>query len=129
MSNEQGVFKREKELFELFREKMEKNISIAFNVLSEGLAIWIHFDKEDHWCWRRGEQILTTIIKKLKLDKTGYKEKLNVLRYSAPCGNFTHLPLNIIFLVLNLALRFSFSMNRFKNKILSMTFNFFVYIY
>ena len=52
--------------------------------MSEGLVISVHFDKEDHWCWRRGEQILSTLIKNFKLDKISYKEKLNVLRYSAP---------------------------------------------
>ena len=66
------------------RERRKKSISITYNVSSEGLVIWVHFHKEDDWDWRRGEQIIPTLIKSFKLDKIGYKEKPNVLRYSAP---------------------------------------------
>ena len=84
MTNSQAIFKREKELRELFRNKEEqKNIAISYNVPSEGFVIWIHYDKEDDWDWRCGELILSCLIKKFKLDKIGYKERLNILRYKS----------------------------------------------
>lgn len=51
MSNEQGVFEREKDLCKLFLEKKENNIySMAYDFSNEGLVMRIYFDKEDHWC-------------------------------------------------------------------------------
>ena len=48
--NDQGVFEREKELCELFSRKEEnKSVYISSNVSSEGIAIWVHFDKENNW--------------------------------------------------------------------------------
>ena len=85
MANQQGVFKREKELCELFRKnEEEKSVYITYNVSSEGLVVWVQFDKENDWDWWRGELTLTTLIKNFKLDKIGYKEKPNVLRYKSP---------------------------------------------
>ena len=48
MTNAQGIFEREKELCELFRNKEEeKNISISYNISSEALVIWVYYDTED----------------------------------------------------------------------------------
>ena len=70
--NDQSVFEREKELCELFRVNEEnKSFYISSNISSEGMVIWIHFDKEDNWDCRRGEVMLTTLIKNFKLDKIG----------------------------------------------------------
>ena len=64
MANEQAVFKREKELCELFRKKEEKkSVYITHNISSESLVVWVQFDKEDNLNWRRGELILTNLIK------------------------------------------------------------------
>ena len=63
----------------------KKGVSISYNVPSKGLAICVQYDTEDHWDWKRGELILTILIKNFKLDKVGYNEKLNVLRYKSPC--------------------------------------------
>ena len=69
MDNEQGVFEWEKELCELFRKNKEKkSFYITCNVSSEGLFVWVQFDKEDNWDWWHGELILTTLIKIFKLD-------------------------------------------------------------
>ena len=85
MANEQGVFEREKELCELFQKSEEKKSAyITYNVSTEGLVVWVQFDKTDNWDWRRSELILTNLIKNFKLDKIGYKEKPNVLRYKSP---------------------------------------------
>ena len=85
MANHQEIFQREKELFELFHNKEEeKNLSISYNVSSEGLVLWVYYDLEDDWDWQCGELITSTLIKNFKLDKVGYKEKLNVLRYNSP---------------------------------------------
>ena len=84
MTNSQDVFEREKELCEIFRDKEEKSASISYNVSSKGLVIWVQYDTENHWDWKRGELILTILIKNFKLDKVGYNEKLNVLRYKSP---------------------------------------------
>ena len=79
------VFEREKELCELFRQNEEnKSVYISYNVSSESMVIWVHFDKEDNWNWRRREVLVTTLIKNFKLDKIGYKSKPNVLRYKSP---------------------------------------------
>ena len=85
MTNAQGIFEREKELCELFRNKEEeKNISISYNVSSEAVVIWVYYDTEDDSDWKRGELIISTLIKNFKLDKVRYKEKPNVLRYNSP---------------------------------------------
>ena len=85
MANEQGAFEREKELCELFQKSEEKKSAyINYNVSTEGLVVWVHFDKTDNWDWRRSELILTNLIKNFKLDKIGYKEKPNMLRYKSP---------------------------------------------
>ena len=56
---------KEKELCELFQSKEEKqNISISCNVLSEGLVMWVGYNKEDDWDACRGELILSCLIKK-----------------------------------------------------------------
>ena len=47
------------------------------------MVIWVHFDKEDEWDWRCGEQIISTLIKILNWIKLATKNP-NVLRYSAP---------------------------------------------
>ena len=62
-------------------KKKKKNISISLNLSSEGLVIWVYYDTEDDWYWKRGELIISTLIKYVKLDKVGYKEKSNVLIY------------------------------------------------
>ena len=78
--NDQCIFEREKEFCELFKINQEnKSIYILSNVSSESMVIWVNFDKEDSWDWRRGEIILSMLIKNFKLDKIGYKPK-NVLR-------------------------------------------------
>ena len=72
--NDQSAFEREKELCELLRQNEEnKIVYISYNVSSKGMVIWVHFDKEDNWDWRRGEVIVTKLIKNFKLDKIGYK--------------------------------------------------------
>ena len=79
MTNLQGIFKREKELCELFQNKEEEKKS--YHLSREGLVIWVYYDTEDDWYWKRGEPIISTLIKNVKLDKVGYKEKSNILRY------------------------------------------------
>ena len=77
-------FWKEKELCESFRENKEnKSVYKTCNVSSEGIVVWVHFDKEDNWDWGRGELILSTLIKQFKLDKIGYNAP-NVLRYKSP---------------------------------------------
>ena len=81
MTNPQGIFEKEKELCELFQNKEEeKNISISYNVSSGGLVIWVYYVTEDDRDWKRGELIISTLIKNFKLDKAGYKKNPNVLR-------------------------------------------------
>ena len=81
MTNPQGIFEKEKELRELFQNKEEeKNISISYNVSSRGLVIWVYYVTEDGRDWKRGELIISTLIKNFKLDKVGYKKTPNVLR-------------------------------------------------
>ena len=81
MTNPQGIFEKEKELRELFQNKEEeKNISISYNVSSRGLVIWVYYVTEDGRDWKRGELIISTLIKNFKLDKVGYKKNPNVLR-------------------------------------------------
>ena len=76
MANSQDIFEREKELCELFREKEEKKgVSITDNVSSKALVIWVQYDTGDHRDWKRGELILSCLIKNFKLDKVGYNEK------------------------------------------------------
>ena len=53
-------------------------------VLSKGMVIWVHFDKEDNWDQQHGEVIVTTLIKTYKLNKIGHKSKPNTLRYKLP---------------------------------------------
>ena len=85
MTNPQEIFQREKELGELFQKKEEKqNISIHYNVSSEGLVIWVGYNKEDDWDIVRGELILSCLIETFKLDKIGYKERPAILRYKSP---------------------------------------------
>ena len=49
MANSQDIFRREKELCELFPDKeKEKGVSITYNVSSKGLVIWVQYDTEDH---------------------------------------------------------------------------------
>ena len=84
MTNPQEIFQREKELGELFQKFEEKqNISIRYNVLSEGLVIWVGYNKEDDWGIVRGELMLSCLIKNFKLDKIGYKERPAILRYKS----------------------------------------------
>ena len=47
------------------------------------MVLWVPYDTEDHWDWKRGELILSYLIKICKLGKVGYNEKLNVLRYKS----------------------------------------------
>ena len=76
--------KGKKNFVNYFEKHDEKNsVYITYNVSNEGLVVWIQIDKEDNWDWRRGELILTNLIKNFKLDKIGYKEKPNVLRYKS----------------------------------------------
>ena len=64
MTNPQEIFQREKELCKLFQSKEGKqNISIGYNVLSEGLVIWVGYNKEDDWDACRGELILSCLKK------------------------------------------------------------------
>ena len=78
-------FKEKKNCLNYFEtKKKKKNISISYNVSSEGLVIWVYYDTEYDWNWKRGELIISTLIKSFKLDKVGYKEKPNVLRYNSP---------------------------------------------
>ena len=64
MSNTQGIFERQKELCELFQfNEGNKNLHIDFNVSSEGFVIWVHYDNDDNWDWKRGESILSCLIK------------------------------------------------------------------
>ena len=67
-----------------FKTKKKKGIAISYNVSSEGFVIWIHYDKEDDWYWKRDELILSCLIKNFKLNKIGYKERFNILRYNSP---------------------------------------------
>ena len=84
MANSQEVFEREKELCELFQcNDRNKNLDIDFNVSSKGFVIWVHYGNDDHWDCKRGELILSCLIKQFKLHKIGYKEKPNVLRYNS----------------------------------------------
>ena len=91
-------------MYELFQNKEDKkNIAISY-VFSEGFVIWSHYDKEDDWDWRRGELILSCLIKNFKLDKISYKERPHILRYKSlywescvltaeyytPCPKFDH---------------------------------------
>ena len=48
------------------------------------MVIWVYYDTEDDSDWKRGKLIISTLIKNSKLDKVGYKEKPNVLRYNSP---------------------------------------------
>ena len=50
MAKPQEKFQREKELCKLFQQKEEKqNVSIRYNVSSEGLIIWVGYNIEDQW--------------------------------------------------------------------------------
>ena len=63
-TNPQEIFQREKELCKLFQSKEGKqNISICYNVSSEGLVIWVGYNKEDDWHACRGELILSCLKK------------------------------------------------------------------
>ena len=85
MTNPQEIFQREKKLGKLFQKKEEKqNIFIRYNVLSEGLVIWVGYNKEDDWGIVRGELMLSCLIKNFKLDKIRYKERPAILRYKSP---------------------------------------------
>ena len=85
MTNPQEIFQREKELGKLFQKKEEKqNISKRYNVSSEGLVIWVGYNKEGDWDIFQGELILSCLIKKFKLDKIGDKERPAILRYKSP---------------------------------------------
>ena len=92
--NDQSAFEREKELCELLRQNEEnKIVYISYNVSSKGMVIWVHFDKEDNWDWRRGEVIVTKLIKNFKLDKIGYKSPPwdsyeFTCKYYTPCPQF-----------------------------------------
>ena len=77
-------FKEKKELGKLFQQEEEKqNISIRYNVSSEGLMIWVGYNKEGQWDANRGELILSCLIKNCKLDKIGYREKPATLKYKS----------------------------------------------
>ena len=75
-------------------------VYVSYNVSSEDMVIWVHFDKEDNWDWRQGEVIVTTLTKNFKLDKIEYKSKPNVLRckslpwdsYEFSCEYYTPCP-------------------------------------
>ena len=75
--------KGKKNFVNYFEKTKKKSVYITCNVSSEGLVVWVQFDKEDNWDWQHGELILTNLIKHFKLDKIGYKEKPNVLRYKS----------------------------------------------
>ena len=85
MAKPQEKFQREKELCKLFQQKEEKqNVSIRYNVSSEGLIIWVDYNQEDQWEASRGELILSCLIKNFKLNKIGYREKAATLKYKSP---------------------------------------------
>ena len=85
MANSQDIFKREKHCVNHFDIKKKKKVSPYF--ITFRVKIWLfgfnQYDTEDHWDWKRGELILTILINNFKLDKVGYNEKLNVLRYKS----------------------------------------------
>ena len=56
------------------KRRRKQNISTRHNVSSEGLMIWVGYNKEDQWDANRGELILSYLIKNFKLDKIGYRE-------------------------------------------------------
>ena len=78
-------FKEKKSCVNYFSKKKKKqNVSIRYNVSSEGLIIWVGYDKEDQWEANRGELILSGLIKNFKLNKIGYREKAATLKYKSP---------------------------------------------
>ena len=78
------IFVLEKRAGRTISEEGKRNISICYNISSEGLFIWIGYNKEDDWDIVRGELILSCLIETFKLDKIGYKERPAILRYKSP---------------------------------------------
>ena len=115
--------KGKKNFVNYFKKTKKKSVCITYNVSSEGLVVWVQFDKEHNWDWRHGELILTNLIKNFKLDKIGYKEKPNVLRYKSPYWNPFALTVEY-YSPCPKFMRFSFLMSHFKYITTSIIHNF-----
>ena len=44
------------------QRRRKNNISVSYNISSEELVIWVYYDTEDDWDWKRGELIISTLI-------------------------------------------------------------------
>ena len=82
MTNPQEIFKVLDEVFQ--KKEKKQNISACYNILSEGLVIWVGYYKEDDQDIVQGELVLSCLIKRFKLDKTCYKERPAILIYKSP---------------------------------------------
>ena len=84
-----------------FKEGNEK-VEITFNVSSNGIIVWVHYDNDNDWDNDRGKNILASLTKQFKLHLVGYKPDVTeVAKYpGAPWEDrkkttYYHIPLDL----------------------------------
>ena len=91
MTNTQEIFQREKEMCELFQHNEDKlKICITYKVSSEGITIWVGYDKEDYWDVRRAELILSSLIKIVNWIKLSKKKNRTFQNINHIIGSCIH---------------------------------------
>lgn len=103
IESDQGAFEREIELCERFEFKEgNEKVEITFNVSSNGIIVWVHYDNDNDWDNDRGKNILASLTKQFKLHLVGYKpDATEVAKYpGAPWEDrkkttYYHIPLDL----------------------------------